>query len=92
MQRDEINRVIIREEEEKAKIQNDLRVLQEKLNRINESLSRKVHTKQEYEKTLHETEQAYSKVSALSLAANALDFRIFTNIITRTQERKRQFD
>jgi Sjoegren syndrome nuclear autoantigen 1 len=67
MQRDEINRVIIREEEEKAKIQNDIRVLQDKLSRITDSLARKIHTKQEYEKTLHETEQAYNKVRSCAL-------------------------
>jgi len=50
------------QEEDKAKIQNDLRILTEKLNRLNESLQRKVQAKQEYEKTLQETEAAYNKV------------------------------
>ncbi|KAL0480909.1 Ssna1 [Acrasis kona] len=62
IKRDEVSRAIIREEEEKAKIQNDLRVLQEKLTRINDSVNRKQQARQEYEKTLHETEAAYSKI------------------------------
>ncbi len=52
----------MREEEEKAKIQNDLRILTDKLNRINDSLGRKHQARQEYEKTLQETEAAYNKI------------------------------
>ncbi len=57
-----MNRQIMREEEEKSKIQNDIRILTEKLNRINESLQRKHQARGEYEKTLQETEAAYNKI------------------------------
>lgn len=71
-----------------------MRVLQDKLNRINESLSRKIQARQEYEKTLHETEAAYNKVRKLDkrkykLAKINSDFGIFSNFITCTQEGKR---
>jgi Sjoegren syndrome nuclear autoantigen 1 len=58
-----VNRQIHKEEEEKTRVQNELRHLSERLNRLNESLSRKVQARQEYEKTLQETEAAYGKVS-----------------------------
>ena len=40
--REEVNKSINEDSEEKAKIQNDLRILTERLSRINESLARKV--------------------------------------------------
>lgn len=40
--REEVNRQILQDEEEKQKIQNDLRILTERLSRINDSLARKV--------------------------------------------------
>lgn len=53
---------IMLQEEEKAKVQNELRILTERLNRLNDSLQRKIQARQEYEKTLQETEGAYNKV------------------------------
>eukprot|EP00163_Fabomonas_tropica_P013650 TRINITY_DN251_c0_g1_i2.p2 TRINITY_DN251_c0_g1~~TRINITY_DN251_c0_g1_i2.p2 ORF type:complete len:115 (-),score=43.19 TRINITY_DN251_c0_g1_i2:160-504(-) len=60
--RDEVQRQISKEEEEKNKIQNDIRILNERLNRINESLARKNASKQEFDRTIGETEGAYSKI------------------------------
>lgn len=40
--REEVNKQIVKDEEEKQKIQNDLRMLTERLSRINDSLARKV--------------------------------------------------
>ena len=45
-----------------AKIQNDLRILTERLARINDNLARKVSSRNEYDKTIQETEAAYSKI------------------------------
>ena len=47
-----------------AKIQNDLRILTERLARINDNLARKITSRNEYDKTIQETEAAYSKVRA----------------------------
>jgi Sjoegren syndrome nuclear autoantigen 1 len=60
--REEINRQILKEEEEKAKIQRDLSVLTDRLSKINEGLSRKVQARNEYDRTIQETEGAYMKI------------------------------
>jgi Sjoegren syndrome nuclear autoantigen 1 len=60
--REEINRIILREEEEKAKIQRDLSVLSDRLTTINESLAKKISARSEYDRTIQETEAAYMKI------------------------------
>ena len=45
-----------------AKIQNDLRILTERLARINDNLARKISARNEYDKTIQETESAYAKI------------------------------
>ena len=60
--REEVNRVIMKEEEEKAKIQKDLSILTDRLSRINENLSRRVQARNEYDRTIQETEAAYMKI------------------------------
>ena len=52
-----------------AKIQNDLRILTERLARINDNLSRKISSRNEYDKTIQETEGAYAKVRPRSSVA-----------------------
>ena len=52
-----------------AKIQNDLRILTERLARINDNLARKISSRNEYDKTIQETEGAYAKVRGRCLAA-----------------------
>jgi len=60
--RDEISRSLAKEEEEKVKIQNDLAVLTKRLSQINDSLARKYSSRQEYDRTIDETEGAYMKI------------------------------
>lgn len=60
--RDELQKQILSEEEEKTKIQNDIRILTERLAKINESLARRIASRNEYDKTIAETEAAYMKV------------------------------
>lgn len=60
--RDEIKKILQVEEEEKANIQKDLVVLTKRLAEIDDSLSRKYAYTNEYDKTIHEVEGAYSKV------------------------------
>lgn len=45
--RPQVNRQIVKDEEEKAKIQNDLRMLTERLSRVNDSVARKVASRNE---------------------------------------------
>ena len=58
----EVNRQILREEEEKAKIQKELSRLTERLSKINESLQRKMQARAEFDQTIQETEAAYMKI------------------------------
>lgn len=60
--RDELHRQILTEEEEKRKIQNDIRILTERLAKITESLSKKYAAQTEYDRTISETETAYMKI------------------------------
>ena len=60
--REEVNKQILKEEEEKAKIQKDLSILTDRQSKINESLTRKVQARNEYDKTIQETEAAYMKI------------------------------
>ena len=60
--RDELHRQILLEEEEKTKLQNDIRILTERLTRINESLARKITMRNDFDRTIAETEGAYNKV------------------------------
>jgi len=63
--RDELHKQICQEEDEKQKIQGDLRILTERLSQINESLARKIATRNDFDKTIAETEAAYKKVNIL---------------------------
>lgn len=60
--RDELNRQITLEEEEKTRLQHDIRVLSEKLCRVNESLARRLAARADFDKTIAETEAAYMKI------------------------------
>ncbi|CAM6106119.1 unnamed protein product [Calypogeia fissa] len=66
--RDEIKKILQVEEEEKANIQKDLVVLTKRLAEIDDSLSRKYAYTNEYDKTIHEVETAYSKILESSQA------------------------
>merc|ERR1711865_639813 len=44
------------------RIQNDLKILTERLSRINDSLARKVAARNEYDQSIQETEAAYLKI------------------------------
>ena len=66
-------------QEEKQKIQNDLRILTERLSRINDSLARKVASRNEYDKTIMETEAAYMKILESSQVGTFLSFFCFSH-------------
>lgn len=60
--RDELNRQIRQEEDEKERLQHDIRVLSEKLSRVNESLAQRLATRSNLDRTIAETEAAYTKI------------------------------
>ena len=72
--REELHTQILAEEEEKLKVQNDLHILTERLARITENLNKKIATRNEYDRTISETESAYMKVRACALCLPACSF------------------
>ncbi|XP_064152386.1 microtubule nucleation factor SSNA1-like [Anguilla rostrata] len=60
--RELLNRQIQQEEDEKGRLQHDIRVLTEKLSRVNESLARRLAARADFERTIAETEAAYMKI------------------------------
>lgn len=60
--RDELHKQILEEEEEKTKVQFDIQLLTEKLAKVNESLSKKTASRAEFDRTIAETEAAYTKI------------------------------
>lgn len=63
--RDEVQHQILTEEEEKRKIQNDIRILTERLAQVDESLAQKIATRSKFDQTIAETEAAYKKVTTV---------------------------
>ncbi|XP_032395714.1 microtubule nucleation factor SSNA1 isoform X1 [Etheostoma spectabile] len=60
--REELNSQIKQEEEEKERLQHDIRVLSEKLSRVNESLAQRLAARATFDRTIAETEAAYTKI------------------------------
>lgn len=75
--RDELQRVILTEEEEKHKLENEIRLASEKLAKINESLAKKITARTEFDRTISETEAAYMKI--LESSQTLLNVRTKTN-------------
>lgn len=53
---------MVSEEREKSRVQKQLAELTEQLHRLNESIAHKEASRNEYDKTIQETEAAYMKV------------------------------
>ncbi|XP_028910134.1 Sjoegren syndrome nuclear autoantigen 1 [Ornithorhynchus anatinus] len=62
LKREELSRQILKEEEEKRRLQNEVRLLSDKLARVNESLASKMASRHEFDRTIAETEAAYLKI------------------------------
>jgi Sjoegren syndrome nuclear autoantigen 1 len=60
--REECDRAISKEEEEKARIVHELQILTDRLKVIDESLNRRYTARAEYDKAIGETENAFSKI------------------------------
>ena len=60
--REQVNKALLKEEKEKSTIQKQLQSLTEKLHKINESISQKITARDDYDKTVRETEAAYMKI------------------------------
>ena len=81
--REEINRQLLKDEEDKAKIQRDIAVLSDRLSKINESLARKVTSRNEYDRTIQETEGAYMKILESSATLLSVLKRETTTLVNK---------
>ncbi|MEJ1271853.1 SS nuclear autoantigen 1 [Cricetulus griseus] len=70
--REELCRQIQQEEDEKQRLQNEVRQLTEKLARVNENLARKIASRNEFDRTIAETEAAYLKVGLSAVLCQCL--------------------
>ena len=61
-QKGEIQDMINQEEEEKRQIEEQMKALAERLEVIDSSLSKKYITRNEYDKTIQETQSAFNKI------------------------------
>ena len=61
-QRDEVQQEINEEEKEKKEIEDQMRIMSLRLQEINDSLHKKYGTRQEFDKTIGETENAFMKI------------------------------
>eukprot|EP00743_Colponemidia_sp_Colp-15_P000982 GILK01001085.1.p1 GENE.GILK01001085.1~~GILK01001085.1.p1 ORF type:complete len:131 (+),score=27.82 GILK01001085.1:58-393(+) len=83
--REEVNKQILKEEEEKAKIQKELAILTDRLSKINEGLARKTQARNEYDKTVQETEAAYMKILESSQTLLHVLKRESVNLVKKRQ-------
>ena len=60
--REELNRQIAVDEQEKGGLTTQLTTLTNRLQKVNDSLVRKTQARNEYDKTIQETEAAYMKI------------------------------
>mmetsp|Transcript_28053 Transcript_28053/g.44500 ORF Transcript_28053/g.44500 Transcript_28053/m.44500 type:complete len:115 (-) Transcript_28053:170-514(-) len=60
--RDIVAKQIMSEDREKSRIQKQLAELTEQLQRLNASIAKKTQSRNDYEKTIQETEAAYMKI------------------------------
>lgn len=74
--REEVNRSILRDEEEKARCQRELTAITERLGKLNEGLARKMQARLEFDQTIQETEAAYMKVRRKTRGAPAVPPRL----------------
>jgi Sjoegren syndrome nuclear autoantigen 1 len=90
--RDELQRQILIEEEDKHKLENEIRLSSEKLAKINENLAKKITARTEFDRTISETEAAYMKIleSSQTLLNVILIFFLYHNSILFFKVLKRE--
>mmetsp|Transcript_2723 Transcript_2723/g.10455 ORF Transcript_2723/g.10455 Transcript_2723/m.10455 type:complete len:107 (-) Transcript_2723:417-737(-) len=62
LSKNHLDRSIRHQEEEKEKLVHSIRILEDKMGRLDDALKKKNERKQELDRMLRETEQAYSKI------------------------------
>uniref|UniRef100_A0A0X3PT98 Sjoegren syndrome nuclear autoantigen 1 homolog n=1 Tax=Schistocephalus solidus TaxID=70667 RepID=A0A0X3PT98_SCHSO len=89
--REEIQRLISLDEAEKAKLQREINILTEKLHRVNEALQKKLATRNEYDRTIAESEAAYMKVYLSTILAALVDPRKFSDPSVCFEKRRSRY-
>ncbi|XP_030004266.1 Sjoegren syndrome nuclear autoantigen 1-like [Sphaeramia orbicularis] len=87
--RDELNRQIKLEEEERERLQHDIRVLSEKLSRVNESLTQRLAARATLDRTVAESEAAYTKILESSQSLLSVLKQEAGNLSRATEPRRR---
>eukprot|EP00485_Elphidium_margaritaceum_P009056 CAMPEP_0202686524 /NCGR_PEP_ID=MMETSP1385-20130828/2275_1 /ASSEMBLY_ACC=CAM_ASM_000861 /TAXON_ID=933848 /ORGANISM="Elphidium margaritaceum" /LENGTH=113 /DNA_ID=CAMNT_0049341113 /DNA_START=119 /DNA_END=460 /DNA_ORIENTATION=- len=85
--RDAVHKEMSNEEREKSRVQKQLAELTEQLHRLNESISQKQQAKNEYDKTIQETEAAYMKILESSQTLLHVLKRESQNLVKKTTPR-----
>eukprot|EP00064_Thunnus_orientalis_P003888 superscaffoldBa00000336_g3899 len=88
--REELNRQIKQEEEEKERLQHDIRVLSEKLSRVNESLAQRLGARATFDRTIAETEAAYTKILESSQSLLSVLKQEAGNLSKATEPRRKE--
>ncbi|XP_070707063.1 microtubule nucleation factor SSNA1 [Pempheris klunzingeri] len=88
--RDELNCQIKQEEEEKERLQHDIRVLSEKLSRVNESLAQRLAARSTFDRTIAETEAAYTKILESSQSLLSVLKQEAGNLSKATEPRRKK--
>ncbi|XP_017294046.1 Sjoegren syndrome nuclear autoantigen 1 [Kryptolebias marmoratus] len=88
--REELNRQIRQEEDEKERLQHDVRVLSEKLSRVNESLARRLAARSALDRTIAETEAAYTKILESSQSLLSVLKQEAGNLSKATEPRRKE--
>ena len=83
--REELNRQIATDEAEKGKITEQLTILTERLQKVNDALIRKTQARNEYDKTIQETEAAYMKILESSQTLLNVLKRETVNLVKKKQ-------
>ncbi|XP_043509477.1 Sjoegren syndrome nuclear autoantigen 1 homolog isoform X2 [Frieseomelitta varia] len=84
LRRTELQAEIESQEEEKNHLQREIEKLSYKLTRLNDSLTKKITVRNEYDRTIADTETAYIKFPITSAIT---DFGKFSAVVKHDQER-----
>ncbi|XP_039248097.1 microtubule nucleation factor SSNA1-like [Styela clava] len=60
--RDDLNRQIEEDNEEKARLHNDIRILTDRLAKLNEEIAQRMSSRNEFDRTIAEAQAAYTRI------------------------------
>eukprot|EP00455_Lapot_gusevi_P002927 TRINITY_DN11209_c0_g1_i1.p1 TRINITY_DN11209_c0_g1~~TRINITY_DN11209_c0_g1_i1.p1 ORF type:complete len:117 (+),score=47.92 TRINITY_DN11209_c0_g1_i1:71-421(+) len=89
--REQVNKAILKEEREKSQIQKQLAALTERLHKTNEAISAKIQARDEYDKTIRETEAAYMKILESSQTLLTVLKRESVNLTKKRQSSSNEY-